>query len=452
VNRTWTICLLVGVLIAPAALAGDKATTATPRAEPWLAPSLADYKVPAPAGDASAELAAVRLAVARRGAADVERIRWWDTGGPVYRWNEIAVGEMLDQFATLPIAARHLAVVQTAVDDAVAAAWAGKQTHRRPRPAALDAKLATAVPTPQSPSYPSDYAAAAAAASEVLAHLFPARAAAFAQMAEEAMQARIAAGVEFPGDREAGRTLGRQAAALAIARANADGSDAKWTGSVPQGPGKWQGTNPIAPMAGTWKTWVLSRPDELRPPAPPAHDSEQIKADLRELKQFPRMPKTNHRATYWEVFGGARAHALWNDVARTKLLEHGAQFDAQAQARVLAAVNVALIDAGIACWDAKFTYWYIRPPQLDPELKTVVPPPNHPSYPAAHGCFSTAAATVLAAVFPRDVDRLSAQGREAAEARVWAGIHYRTDIEAGQTLGRQVAERVLSRSFVFRAP
>ena len=450
--RTRTIPLLVCALLAPAALAGDKSAVLAPRAEPWLARGLSDYTIPAPPGDAAADLAELRKAVASRAAADVERIRWWDTGGPAYRWNEIAVGEMLDQFATLPLAARHLALVQTAVDDAVAASWAGKKAHRRARPGASDAGPAIVVPSPATPSYPSDYAAAAAAASEVLAHLFPARAAVFAAMAEEAMQGRVAAGVEFPSDREAGRALGRQAAALAIARAKADGSDAKWTGSVPQGPGTWQGTNPIAPMAGTWKTWVLARPDELRPPAPPAYDSDRIKADLAELKQFPRTPKTNHRATYWEVFGGARAHALWNDIARTKLLEHGTAFNAPAQARVLAAVNVALIDAGIACWEAKFAYWYIRPPQLDPELKPVFPPPNHPSYPAAHGCFSTAAATVLAAVFPRDAERLLAQGAEAAEARVWAGIHYRTDIDAGQTLGRQVGERVIARAFETRTP
>ena len=101
-------------------------------------------------------------------------------------------------------------------------------------------------------------------------------------------------------------------------------------------------------------------------------------------------------------------------------------------------VNIALIDAGIACWDAKYTFWYVRPTQLDPELKSVFPPPNHPSYPAAHGCFSTAAATVLAAVFPSDRDRLLAIGKEAAEARIWAGIHYRFDIDAGQEIGRRV--------------
>jgi membrane-associated phospholipid phosphatase len=167
--------------------------------------------------------------------------------------------------------------------------------------------------------------------------------------------------------------------------------------------------------------------------------------DLAELKTFARAPRTNHRATYWEVFGGARAHALWNEIARTKLLEYRESFDAEGSARALAMLNIALLDAAVACWDAKYAYRYIRPSQLDPELKPLFPPPNHPSYPAAHGCLSTAAATVLSAVFPRDREQLLARGKEAAEARIWAGIHYRFDIDVGQEIGRKVAEKVLAR-------
>jgi membrane-associated phospholipid phosphatase len=301
---------------------------------------------------------------------------------------------------------------------------------------------------PPSPSYPSDYAAAAAAASEVLGYIFPDRAGAFAAKAEEAMRSRLVAGVEYPSDVAAGRALGRKAAALAVARGKADGSDRKWTGSVPQGPGKWQGTDPIAPLAGTWRPWVLSRPDEFRPPAPPAFDSEPARAAVAELKTFKRTPATNHRAIYWEVFGGARAYVIWNEIARVKLLEYGAVFDPPASARALATLNVAYWDATIACFDAKYAYWYIRPPQLDPALKPVFAPPNHPSYPAAHGCLSSAAATVLAKLFPRDRERLLALAEEAGESRIWAGIHYRFDVEQGQALGRKVADKVLARAFV----
>ena len=130
-----------------------------------------------------------------------------------------------------------------------------------------------------------------------------------------------------------------------------------------------------------------------------------------------------------------------------KVVEYGAALPPLTASRVFAALNVAFEDAAIACWDAKYAYWYIRPSQLDPELKPVFPPPNHPSYPAAHGCLSTAAATVLAGVFPADRDKLLAQGKEAAEARIWAGIHYRFDIETGQEIGRKVGTRILDRAF-----
>jgi hypothetical protein len=357
---------------------------------------------------------------ANKPAVAVDRTAWWATGGPAYRWNEILLDEMQQSFVVLPMAARHLALFHAALDDAVASA----RQHK-------------------AKSGASEYAAAAEVAAAVLTYLFPARAEYFEAKAVEAIDSRKAVKGETAEKIAAGRELGRKSAAIAIARGKADGSDTKWSGAVPEGPGRWKGQNPIAPLAGTWQTWVLASPSELRPPAPPAIESEQVKAALAELKSFQRTPKTNHRANYWEVHGGARAHTLWNEIARVKLLESG--MAARDGARVLAALNIAMADAGTACWDAKYAFWFIRPPQLDSELKSLFPPPNHPSFPAAHGCYSTAAATILADVFPQDKERLLALAKEAAEARVWAGIHYRFDIDAGQEIGRKVGEKVLSR-------
>ena len=421
-----------------------------PRSQGWLVSSPSEINVAAPPD--GAELAELKAIMAKRTDADLMRLRWWAAGGPTYRWNELALAAMLEDFVTLPLAARHLALLHAAMDDAVAIAWAHKRAFRRPRPHELDPSLATALSPMKGPSYPSDVAAAATAASEVLGYVLPVRAQTFAAQAEEAMQSRLLAGVEYPSDIAAGREIGRKVAALAIARGKADGSDGKWTGSVPQGPGRWQGTTPIGATTATWQPWVLARADEFRPPAPPAFDSDQTKAALAELKSFKRIPNTSHRAVYWEVFGGARAHVLWNEVARIKLLEYGDAFDAPAAARALAALNIAFADSAVACWDAKFAYWHIRPSQLDAELKPLFPPPNHPSYPAAHGCLSTAAAVVLAHVFPADRERLLAMGTEAAEARIWAGIHYRYDIDAGQELGRKVADKTLARAFTTTKP
>jgi hypothetical protein len=441
-------CVLGATVTAvPQAVAQQQPNGPVLRQEGWLVKSYSEIANPISSANVRDQVADLKVIVARRSPEDVARFRWWTTGGPAYRWNEIILDEMQASFVTLPLAARHLALYQVALDDAMAVASAHRKNAGR-----SDSELDAALKSPGASSSPtlspSAHAAAAAAAAEILGYLFPDRAASFEARAEDAMQARLLAGAEYPREIAAGREIGQKIAKLAIARGKGDRSDTKWSGVVPEGPGAWKGTNPIAPLAGTWQTWVLTHGGELRPAAPPEVGSEQVKAALTELKSFARSPKTNHRAVYWEVHGGARAHTLWNDIARTKLLEAGAS--GQTTARVLAALNVALADAGTACWDAKYTYWYIRPPQLDSELKSLFAPPNHPSYPAAHGCYSSAAATLLAGIFQSDRDRLLALGNEAAEARIWAGIHYRFDVQAGQEIGRQVAKRTAERAFTTR--
>src|SRR5882762_2344671 len=100
-----------------------------------------------------------------------------------------------------------------------------------------------------------------------------------------------------------------------------------------------------------------------------------------------------------------------------------------------------MFDAAIGCWDGKLTYWFIRPWQADAAI-TIVPAvgkPNHPSYPSAHSSFSSSAAEVLSAFFPEQRAQLDAMVTEAGLSRMYGGIHYRFDIEAGQQLGRSVA-------------
>lgn len=111
-----------------------------------------------------------------------------------------------------------------------------------------------------------------------------------------------------------------------------------------------------------------------------------------------------------------------------------------------ALVHVASHDALIAYWDAKYTYWYPRPQMVDPTITTVVPSPNHPSYPSAHSVWSGAAGAILGRLFPRDSAHLNGLANEAGEARIMAGIHYRTDCNVGLTMGRQVADAVWARA------
>jgi hypothetical protein len=84
--------------------------------------------------------------------------------------------------------------------------------------------------------------------------------------------------------------------------------------------------------------------------------------------------------------------------------------------------------------------------RLDPEVKPIVTTPNHPSYPAAHACLSFAVTKMMGHLFPRDAEMFSAVGEQAAESRLWAGIHYRSDIDAGRQLALAVADKVIARA------
>ena len=97
-------------------------------------------------------------------------------------------------------------------------------------------------------------------------------------------------------------------------------------------------------------------------------------------------------------------------------------------------------DAFIASQDGKYTYWYIRPSQLDAGITPLFPVPSHPSYPSNHSTFSAARAEVLAYLFPNHADFIRATGKEAGDSRIWAGIHYQMDNMAGSTLGKTVAD------------
>lgn len=414
---------------------------------PWVLSSGDQFRLDAPPDEAATtdEISELKAMVTQRDDAALQQIAYWNSGAPAYRWNQIAINAMLQQALPNNLAYRDLALLNVAIYDATIAAWDSKDAYQRPRPSEVDPTLTTVIPNPANWSYPSEYAVTAGAAATILAWLFPDAAPSFQEAAQEAVNSRLLAGVEYPSDVEAGLQLGRQVAELVIERGKADGSDAPWTGSVPSEPGHWTGENPIFPMAGTWKTWALTSGDQFRPPAPPAYDSEQLAAELAEVESFERTPVTNAMALFWEYgAGGRRGYWFWNDVATRLILSSSWADNTPMAARAYALVSIAGHDTGVACWEAKYTYWAIRPFQLDPEFKPLFTTPNHPSYPAAHSCFSTATATVLASLFPTDAAEVMALAHEASESRIWAGIHFRSDVEAGIAVGQNVAGAVMA--------
>lgn len=415
----------------------------------WVLSTGSQLRLPPPPDEAATriELEELRGMIASRDPALRDRVLWWDAVAPAYRWNQIAREEIIKAGQNAILASRRLALLHIALNDATIAAWDSKYAHGRPRPGSLDGTLPTVVSTPTSPSYPDEHAAASAAAVAVLTAFFPQRSGDLARLAEEAGRMRIMAGVAFPSDIAAGTELGRRVAQAVLEKGRQDGAEDAWKGTVPEGPGRWSGTNPVMPQAATWRTWLLSRPDEFRPPPPPAYDSPEFKAEMDKVRAYARTPRSNAVALYWEVaVGGLRNFDFWNEHAGRLLLEHGQAGDAVRAARVYALLNVAFHDAGVACWDAKYAYWTVRPFQLDPDFKPVFPTPNHPSYPSAHSCYSMTSALVLGHLFPRDAAALMSIGRESGDSRVWAGIHFPMDITAGQQLAERVAGRAIERA------
>lgn len=121
----------------------------------------------------AAELDGLQPKDSQGSSASSNAIACWDAGSPGYRWNEIAMQQTLRLGFGPGDAYRTMALLNAAIYDATVAVWDARYTYNRPRPVAVDLALQTAIPTPVSPSYPSEYADTAAVAATVLSHLFP---------------------------------------------------------------------------------------------------------------------------------------------------------------------------------------------------------------------------------------------------------------------------------------
>jgi hypothetical protein len=186
---------------APAA-AQPNAGSIEPAAGTWktfvLSPQ-SELRLPPPpdAGATAAEIRELQALKTQRKANVLDQISYWDAGAPGYRWNEIAMSWGLERGIGLG-AYRLMPLLNVAIYDATIAAWDSKYTFNRPRPVEIDPSLAPAVATPNSPSYPSEHAAAAGAAAAILGYVMPQDAQFFADKAEEAARSRVSAGVQYP--------------------------------------------------------------------------------------------------------------------------------------------------------------------------------------------------------------------------------------------------------------
>ena len=150
-------------------------------------------------------------------------------------------------------------------------------------------------------------------------------------------------------------------------------------------------------------------------------------------------------ATFWDdSIGTPTPSGHWNAIATQLIARAGLEEEEATLA--LAIMNVAMMDAGIVCWRTKYLHWTMRPNQVDPAIRPLLKVPNFPAYPSGHAAFSGAAAEVLAHFFPGDATELRAMADAAALSRVFAGIHYPYDSEAGLAVGRTVARMAIELS------
>jgi hypothetical protein len=356
---------------------------------------------------------------------------------------------------------RTLAITQLAVYDAVNAITGANQPYlfetRAPRDSSVNA-------------------AAAAAAHTALLALLPSQ-----QPAIDAeYQMSLAQVGSGPAVRH-GIAAGEEAAKLVLAARADDGANVTPTPFSPlTGAGEYQLTPPAHLPAGFTQTamvtpFVLVYGDQFRPPPPPALTSPQYVSDFNEVKSLGLLTSSTRTADETQIgkfWGAAPIWIVWNQIAD----QAGAAFqNTPAQnARMLALVNTSLADGAIALYDAKYTYHRWRPitaitaadqgnnglTTSDPTWVPLANTANDPSYPGAHATFSQAAATALDEFFgtdnfafslsnatagiTRSFDSFSQAADEASASRIFAGQHFRYDENAGQTLGAQVAQFVVT--------
>jgi len=411
-------------------------------------------------------------------------------------WNQAALRAALIGQTSPTTTTRVMAMVQVAVFDAVNG-LDPQYTYFRVDPASA-------------PVGGSKRAAAVQAAYAMLTRLYGSGAATPNAAQQAAFDARRnvslgeIANQDSPASITSGIAWGQFVADQVFAWRSTDGFS--MTAPFPDGtlPGQWRRTPnlPVSPalsVAGAGYIqlshqvpWAMASPSAFRPAPPPSLSSAQYAADFNEVKTMGSLTSTartqeqTDNALFWN---SATVSYLWHNVTVSLIVrgqndeDHRKSFASRGRngivesARILGALSVAMADATIGCWDAKYVYAYWRPitavrdladdgnpaTTSDPNWMPLFATPGHPDYPSGHSCNSGAAAALLSHEFgehtPFTVESDVMLGvtqtyhgpadalERIKEARIYSGIHFRTATQVGTELGAAVANYVLENKF-----
>lgn len=398
----------------------------------WFITSGKDYRLSAPSSHKN-EIAEVIAIQKNLDAATKQQIIFWNAGAPGYRFQEMM--QKLWTVDTGRYAILAALLMATSTYDAMIAAWDTKYAYKRPRPFVADNRIRAYTTKPESPSYPCEYSVAAGVAVTIFSKFFPRLADSVNRMAQQQMASRVAAGVAFPSDTKAGFDLGKRIAEIEIGHTKDFVTTAQWDGKTPDKPGIWRGKFAMFPMAGQNKTIVLESGSEFRPAPPPDFAKE-----MEEMKNYKQTFKSLSNAFYWAN------HSWFSEYLPKKMFETNLHLNPPRAARINAAIMVASYDGFVACWDAKYAYWGIRPNQYDTTFRpAILVTPPFPGYPSGHAAISGTMAEVYSFFFPEDKELFKQKAKDAAESRFQAGIHFRSDNEVALVLGKKVGEKIIQR-------
>ncbi|HRE65883.1 MAG TPA: phosphatase PAP2 family protein [Cyclobacteriaceae bacterium] len=461
--------------------------------QPILFSSATDIVIDAPAAVNSAEylaeLAELKAAAQNVTGGQADAVEYW-TNNPILRWNEIALdlatkynlipppnpdgtytlptpgnpqGPPPFPFAHPPYTSRMLAYLSVAQFDGLIAAWHYKYEYNRPATYITDATIPYAYAKNALPSYPSDGAVIAIVSRDILKAMFPLEHEYLNGLAEEHINSLKWSGTNTSSDIAAGTAIATAVKTAALARASTDkmslaqtpkpASDAIKQEAFNRFGWSWENQEvPVRPVGltpafGNVTMWNVPNVEDVRVGVPPAPGTQEFETDAKELRGFEKNATQNQRkiANWWsDGLGTYTPPGHWNRRTKEYIVKY--EMNPLRAARTFAYLNMAVMDAGVACWDSKYYYHYPRPIQTINGFKTILGTPNFPSYPSGHSTFSGAAAEVLAYIFPNETNNVRAWAREAAESRIYGGIHYRFDSEVGITQGQQVAAYAIARA------